>query len=616
MRRQSIGFPQYITDLLENTTTNFAPPPLKEQPQLQSMVDTLSRYHRHHLILRSTGSEKIDSLIMHALAQHISEGNTPKSLKQSRIFYFDAARFALTLNSTHAEQELLSFLNEMRSTEKRIIFIINAMHPIGNLIKPLLSEEPWRFIFIASPDQIHQHPSLFAQLESLSAVITLKEPTPAEYVALLKGYRPLLEEFHNVIISDETFSMAYTLAGGYFPGNSCFDKALELLDSGSARASTIERTDLGYKPVVTSHLLAQIIASWTQIPIANLQHTKFQTNKFSEALRNQIFGQDTAINLITATLQNACVSLQEKTRPLCNLLLVGQASVGKSLAAITIAEHLFDNKDAIFQIDLLKNEYHSIDEITVTSKNAARNCDTLLNAIKRTPYAIILIENINLISATTFKLFHDILSQGYAIDSHGNKYDFRHAIIIMTTRLASDEMSQLQKNQNDGNTTGMDLMHLVLNEPTHSGSEQQYNYSPSEIREKLFPKLTKYFPEEMLHLVNIIPFMPLDYSPMEKIIRIKLKALTLQLQKNFGIELTLAPEVIKFVTQETLWRKPISSSIDNALEHLLYSCIAHEIMLRADDKNRSKRLLVQLNSTGETLRCEFILSHETNLYKA
>ncbi len=225
------------------------------------------------------------------------------------------------------------------------------------------------------------------------------------------------------------------MASHYLSGHSIFDKTLQLLDSGAARtglSSSHEQTQP--KSILTSNLLTHVVAAWTQIPLTHLQQNKFQATRLVESLKKQIFGQDAAIELTSLLLQNASLKLQEKTGPLAAFLFAGATDTGKTATAFALTEHLFGSKKPLFQVNLTKTAYHSLSDIQVLPKANEHHCISLLEAVHQIPYAIILLENVDQIPSAVFDLFKDILVNGYAFDEFGHKYDFRHTIIVMTTR--------------------------------------------------------------------------------------------------------------------------------------------------------------------------------------
>ena len=442
--------------------------------------------------------------------------------------------------------------------------------------------------------------------DAFFSVLKLDEPENPTVLALLKLHRHALENFHRVTITDEIITSALSMAAHYLPGQSIFEKTLELLDSASARTSMLDRhAHAEQKSIVTPHFLTQAISNKTQIPVTHLQSSTFQVGKFVENLKKNIFGQDAAINNIASLLQNACLKLQDNSGPLCSFLLVGPQDAGKTEIAHAMAEHLFGDHHALIQANL-----------NTTSIFPQQEENHWLLKIQRTPYAIVLIEDIDLIPEKTLSSIQNIFVQGYLLDDRNRKYDFSHAIIIATTRIASESINDSpQSASSPANNKTLDLMQLVMNENVLDPFQNNTTgHSPSELHEKIMPGLVNHFSQKLLQHFNIIPFVSPDYAALEKIVRAKIKLLARRLHNSFGIELTFAPEVIKFLAHEALWRKSHIKSLDKLLEQHLHSMVTHEILAHAEDHERSKRLLIQLNESGQLLRCEFITAHEAAFY--
>jgi ATP-dependent Clp protease ATP-binding subunit ClpA len=379
------------------------------------------------------------------------------------------------------------------------------------------------------------------------------------------------------------------MAKHYLSSDCCLDKAFSVLDSAAARASSQEVSETSlHKSFVTHSHLTQVIANWTGIPFSHLQNNKFQNAKFIDALRRSIMGQDAAIQAIGSLLQMSCLKLNKKPGPLCSLLLIGEHGVGKTTFAYAMKEHLFGQSNALITIDFPS----SIDY------------NNLLTAVRQTPYCILLIENIEHLNQHTLHLVTEIVAKGHVFDAQKNKIDFSQAIVIITTTLGAKCISGIHETIPEKNKT-VDLMQLVLNEQLQDPTTQaEHPLSQQQMNEEIQVELANYFPSELLNHVNVVPFIPLDYSALEKIIHAKLKTLVRRLEANFGIELNYAPEVIKFLAHEALWQKTNSKSLEKLLEQHLYSCVSHEILAHSDDKNKPKNLLLQLNECGQLLRCE------------
>lgn len=605
MTKQPSLFQTYTFDLLASEKNSAHA--LKEHPQIALIIDTLSRKENHHVSLTGIQSEKVQLALLESIALHLTDGNAPQTLRNVDFIYFDAARLASNSEEPAIlAQEFKEFCAELQTTDKRIVMAVNQFHPadpFGKLLQTILRDGHWRLIVL---DDKEPRPGFTS--------IKLSQPFESQLVALLKTFKSEIENFHHVLIPEETFASALSMAMHYLPSLSCFDKALDLLDSAAARASAMERNDPTgqFKPLVTSATLALVISSWTQIPITHLHNNAFQTAKFVEALQRRIFGQDSAINSMASVLQHACIKIQEKSGPLCSFLLVGPAEVGKTTAAHTIAEHLFGHKGALLRVNLGEN-CEAIGDVKIMSDE--NKGISLLSAIQQIPYAVVLIENIHQAPAAAFNLFKNIFTHGFAVDEQGNKYDFSHAIVVITTTLGSERITALiQAPEIHETNKTLDLMQLVLNEHPHDDNPIHHQLSPQELYDELLPTLEGYFPSSLLQHLHIIPFLPLDYAALEKVIRLKVKSLARRLEMNFGIELNYAPEVIKFLAHEALWRKPSSKPIEKLLEEHLYQAVANEILAHAEDKNRPKRLFLQLNESGQVLRCEFISAMGATIY--
>jgi ATP-dependent Clp protease ATP-binding subunit ClpA len=624
----------YITSsTISSFVTIFTPTDFKKTwslTQLNLMFDILSRKHQHHLALTCAYSPLYNKALLELLAIQLKAEQTPKRLHNFQLIYIDINKLASSnISIENFIQEFNVFCDDLNKQNKSIILAFNQCQPLsetehtfftclGKTFRDLLHKDNWRLLLLVQSDQQKQ---LFQQSNSANLFTSLKlNPlSTTDALSILKTSREELENYHNIIIPDDAYSYALTMATQYLSGPlTNVDKAFQLLDSTAARAPNLERHDQSaHKPILTLNLLAQTISSWTNIPLSHLQQNKFNAVEFVQNLQKHIFGQDAALNLVGLVLQYARMKLKTKTGTLCNFLFTGPVGVGKTETAYAIAEHLFGHKNALLRVTLNKN-FHplSLKDIRVNLQSEEYSSLNLLEAIQQYPYAVILIEGLDQACANTLNLFQEIFDSGYTIDNHGNTFNFRHAIFIITTTLGSERIINLtQPHAAHDPLQTADLMQLVLNhEHIQHTPQPQHHLSHQELAEEIRPILETHFSPHLLSHLNLIPFTLLDYTSLEKIIRLKLKLLAKQLDTNFGIELTYAPEVIRFLVQETLWQGEQTKSVDKVLDQHLLSCVAHELVLHIDDKNRPKRLLLQLNDAGQVLRCEFIAENEAILF--
>jgi ATP-dependent Clp protease ATP-binding subunit ClpA len=602
---------------------------LKDQSPIPFILDTLSRQAHHHLILCGADSAIFQFAFLENIAQHFAEEHIPKTLRDAHFFLLDIQQIILnTVEPDQLEQDFKILCKKLEKENKRIILAINHIAPLftnnqdnllnclNTLIKPLLSNEQWRIIAITDKEvPLSQH----AHLQHYFSSLRLSDPTTTDLLALLKTRRDDLEHFHHVLIPDEIFSYTLSLATHYMSGSqTILNKTLQLLDSAAARTSALERNEQTnqFKPIVTQAILANIISSWTRIPLSHLQQNKFKASDFIQNMQKYIFSQESALNLIGLTLQHARLKLHHQTGPLCSFLFAGPPHIGKSTTAYAIAEQLFGHKEALFNVILGKNQFATtLSNIKINTKITGNFSSRLIDAIQQNPYAVILLENIDQTNAHILDLFQDILMHGYGTDEEGNRYDFRHAIFIITTTIGTERLINLaHADTTQESTQTADLMQLVLNEQIAHPTSPHIHLSPQELNEEIFPALEQTFSNTLLRHLNLVPFGLLEQAGLEKIIRLKIKAFAKQLDHHFGIELTFAPEVIRFLIQETLWRGTLTRPIDKILEQHLYPCVAQQLLGQTDDKNKLKRLLLQLNDSGQVLHCEFVSANDATLY--
>jgi len=599
--------------------------PLKDHAQIPCIIDTLGRKDNHHILLKGSPSEKIYQAILESIALHLSTGHVPRKLRTADVIYFNVKRLQLTpIKPDAIKTAFETFCAEAKAADKCLIFAVNdlelfnvnndstATGMLNALLQSKISDDQWRLIVFSDQQQT-------PHLESFFSTIVLNELTENERLAVLKAFQSEIENYHHILIPDEVFHYALSLTTHYLGGKSSLDKTLELLDSSAARASILERTEQNaqsFRPILTTMIVAHVVSSWTQISLMHLNHNKFKSSKFLQHLQQRIFGQDTAVNSIGSVLQSNCIKLRERISPTFNLILTGPQGVGKKEFAFSLSEYLFGHRNALLQVDLDKAQSAtSLSDVFVMTQSDQKQCIPLLSAIQSKPYAVLLFENINAIPNPILDLFKDIFIHGCAYDKQGNAYDFRHATIIITTTLGAEQITALAQRQPENNAGEiMDLMQLVLNENANQISAQPH-LSQHELREHILPALQLYFASDILRHSHIIPFMPLEQTSLEKIIKLKIHALAKSLEENFEVELSYAPEVIKFLAHEAVKQNENAHALVKLFEQHVYTSIASEILLRIDDKNKSKRLALLLNESGQILRCEFMTTNEAMLYK-
>jgi ATP-dependent Clp protease ATP-binding subunit ClpA len=602
-------FVKYAKNLLSPTDTisNFA---LEHHPQIPLFIDVLCRQRHPHLLLLKSSANIFDETMIQSLWRTLSP--TSKISQNAYAIYFDVVKFMLSDETIDdIENDFRILCEDMRVNNKRMFFVMNQLEPLlsqtefheifGKKLRSLLTNDQWRFIVLTEEDIYKKAILQHRFLRELFTKTKISEPSEVESLMVLKQHCIRLENFHQVIISEEVMVSAMSLANTYFSNSSVLDKAFELLDIAATRVDS-------NASMMNIHLM-NVVSRWSFIPLTHLQNNKFQVESLIAALQQRIFGQDQPIEQMTTLLQNAYIKLHKKLGPLCSFMLAGPPQCGKAALVTSLGEQLFGHNNAVFRVNL-NNTTHCLANMTINTGLHAEHCIDLYTALQQTPYAILFFENIECFPEAVQSIVKNILAYGY-ISEEMKKYDFRHSIIIISTTVGSEHIIRLVQSIPEKNRQ-IDLMQLVLNEHIHAtGHPINQQGLQEKMIEHIFPELTDKFSKDILSHTNLIPFLPLSFIALEKIIQNKLSTLKKRLEVTFNLDLHYAPEIIKFLAQEALWQHTYMKSLDKVLEHYLYSCVSHEILRHMGiQNNKSKRLLLQLNEQGQSLKCEFVIANE------
>ena len=576
--------------------------PFIEHPQFQHLIDILARKHCHHAALLAGFSPTFFLHIMNALSLHLTHDHVPVYLRDAEVIYLDMhdlpANPTVEIAARHDENQKI-----------RIIALINASPDfVHRHLAPLLTRPELRFIMLARPDDKKSHDYLKTDFN----FIELLAPSEKDILAVLKEKRSELEQYHHVTISDECLVEAFRLAERFLSADHSLDKALQLLDSAAARLAATEHTEKNgtTKPVLAGDSLANILANWTQIPASHLQLNKFKLTEFTQGMRQKIFGQDVAVTIFGHALQQAHARLRHNLGPFCSFLFAGPEHSGKKSAALALVEQLFKQLNILYFAQPFSHEVRSITDIKL-QRCHDKHYATLKDVIREIPYAVFFFNHVDMASPGIIDNLHQIFATGHMHDEEGNDYNFRQATIILSTTLGAEYLTDITKlfDATEGDDP-VDLMQLIMTEQKNATVHQELRYSPQELVDGLMPIITPFLPESICQHLHVVPFIPLDKSAIEKIIHLKLKLLDRQLEMRYAVELTYAQEVIRHLAREVSVTQDSDDymvDIDKVLRQL-YFCIEHAIFSQVDNPNRPTQLLLQLNETGQLLRCDWATS--------
>ncbi|MHB1376537.1 MAG: AAA family ATPase, partial [Candidatus Humimicrobiaceae bacterium] len=462
--------------------------------------------------------------------------------------------------------------------------------------------------------------------------IYVDEPSIYETIEILKGLRDRYESFHGITITDGALAAAAKLAQRYIADRFLPDKAIDLIDEAASRVrirsvmappnlkeieenidkviaekeeaianqdyekaaelrdqekkllnekiditESWKRLEKKGKEKVDENEIAEVLSNWTGVPVYKL--TEGETARLMNmetSLHERVIGQDEAINIVSKAIRRSRSGLKDPKRPIGSFMFLGPSGVGKTELAKTISEFLFGKEEALIQIDMSEYmEKHSVSKL-VGSPPGYIGYDEggqLTEMIRRKPYCVILLDEIEKAHPDVFNILLQIFEDGHLTDSQGRRVDFKNTVIIMTSNLGAKE---IQKN----NAFGFQVM-------------ENEDVSYSDTKKKVMSHLKETFKPEFINRVDeIVVFHKLTKEQIYKIIDLMVLRIETQLE-NQGIGIELSESAKEFLINKgfdsVMGARPMRRSIQNYVEDPISEKIisgeikpGHNIKISAD----------------------------------
>ena len=612
----STFFTQYGKYYSPHHTRKNAVIPFKEHPQFPILVDILIRKYHHHALLAADFPMGMIPTFLEAFLQYLTQESVPHQLRNIELIPLD---IETKIKQKTLEKDFHGLREILDNTDKYLLIVLTHIDVLikrshqsddhtflRRQLETLLTHPKCRFLLVTNGKDYKKD----AYFDDHFTSLHLSGPTEIDVMTILKQQREELESYHKVVIPEELLEQAYALSERFLSTNHTLEKTLLLLDSGAARAALLERleTNNQFKPILTSSVLTQVLAGWTHIPATQLSLNKFKLTEFIQGMQQKVFGQDAAITVIGHDLQQVQAQLHPSMGPFCSLLFVGAPHTGKETMALALVEQLFKQLDMLYLVQQPSPMVNTLTDIKI-KRLVDNRYFALKDIIQQTPYAVIMFENIDQANTMMLEGIQEILTTGFSHDDHGNQFNFRQSIIILSTTAGSERLADFAKTLIvEDDIPAIDLMQLVMSEQKHEPMSEGHIYSPQELTDKVITHIAPYLPQSLYQNATLVPFMPLNKHAIEKIIRLKLKLLAKQLDNRYGIELAYAPEITRYLAQEVLMKyvnEKQTVDIEKSLRQLYFS-IEQAILSQADNKNRPNQLFLQLNETGQVLRCDWL----------
>jgi len=461
-RTQTPLLDRYGRDLVQLARDGKLTPAIGREAEIRSVARTLTRSKKNNpLLLGDAGVGK--TAVIEGLAYNIAHGLAPAPLLGKRIVQIDIGTIvAGTSLRGQFEERLVGLVEETRLSPDVILFI-DEIHTIvgagdtidsnldaANILKPPLSRGEIACIGATTHEEYRKVILQDSALERRFRTIDINEPSPADTLLILQGAQARYAAHHAVEILPEALKAAVDLSGRYMINRRQPDKSLDLLDEACARlviqSATGSAIDSAPR-IVTPEVIADVLAEWTGIPVRELNADERRRFANIEAdLRTVVIGQDHAVQVVSEAIKTHRAGLSDPGRPVGVFLFLGPSGVGKTELAKALAANLFGSEDALIRFDM--SEFH--DEHTVARligsppgyKDSARG-GQLTEALRRKPYAVILLDEVEKAAPEVFDIFLQVFDDGRLTDARGTTADARHAVWIMTSNVGTAESGKV-----------------------------------------------------------------------------------------------------------------------------------------------------------------------------
>ena len=537
-------------------------------------------------------------------------------------------RLKNVMNEIRESKNVILFLDEMHT-------IIGAGGAEGaidasNILKPALARGEIQAIGATTLDEYRKHVEKDAALERRFQPVMVGEPTKEEALLILEGLRDKYEAHHKVKITDEALKSAVELSDRYIADRFLPDKAIDLVDEAASkvrikiftappdlkrleeelealekekseaislqnyeRAAELrdrmqhirQKLEDGRKnwndkasskdSVVTEEDIASIVSGWTGIPVTKLaEEESNRLLNLESILHQRVIGQEEAVLAVSKAIKRARVGLKDPKRPVGSFIFLGPTGVGKTELSKALADALFGDENAVIRIDMSEYmEKHTVSKLIGSPPGYVgyEEGGQLTEKVRRKPYSVILLDEIEKAHPDVFNVLLQILDDGRLTDGKGRTVDFKNSVVIMTSNVG---VSTIRKQ-------------AVLGFAT-SSNEREDAYE--KMKENVLEELKKTFRPEFLNRIDeIIVFHQLQEEHIRKIVDLMLKSLLVRI-KEMNINLEITDKARAFLAEkgydQAYGARPLRRAIQKMVEDQL-----SEEMLKGEIKPGSEVLV-------------------------
>ena len=487
----------------------------------------------------------------------------------------------------------------------------------ANILKPALARGEFQVVGATTLDEYKKHIEKDAALERRFQPVLVGEPSEEDALEILKGLRDRYEAFHKAKITDEALEAAVSLSSRYITDRFLPDKAIDVVDEAASKvrmkvfsaapdvkaletqladvkkekeaavtAQEFEKAakmrdeekriekeindkkkaakeNSDAKLVVTDEDIASVVAQWTGIPVSKIAQEESESLlHLEEELHKRVIGQDEAVVAVSKAVRRARAGLKDPKRPIGSFLFLGPTGVGKTELARALAVALFGDETAMIRLDMSEYmEKHTVSRLVGAPPGYVgyEEGGQLTDAVRRKPYSVILLDEVEKAHADFFNILLQVLDDGRLTDSQGRTVDFRNTVIIMTSNLGakalrkdSPELGFLAAKKADSNTEDVSVVNF------------------KEAKKSVMDSVKCHFRPEFLNRIDeMIVFHALTSNDLKQIVTILMDTVVKRLG-DMGLSLEISPAAMDLLVKEgsdfSMGARPLKRAIQRLIE--------------------------------------------------
>jgi len=553
--------------------------------EIDRVIQILNRRQKNNpILIGEPGVGK--TAIAEGLAVRIAEGQVPVKLLDAEIYLLDlTALVAGTQFRGQFEGRMKAIISEAKSSGN-IILVIDEVHNIAgageaesgamnaaNILKPALARGDVQIIGATTTEEYRKHIEKDTALERRFQPVLVDEPTPEESIEIIKGIKDYYEDFHKVLISDEIIELAVKMSERYIHERFLPDKAIDVIDEAGSRANLknmglveLEALKNQLAKVISDkedaaaiddyenaaecrikelkitdkikdleiqcenvHIededIAYVIEAWTKIPVQTIsEDEKDKLINLEKRLHKRVKGQEEAVKSLSKAIRRSRSGFKKRFKP-SSFIFVGPTGVGKTELTKALAEELFGSEEAMIRFDMSEYmEKHTVSKLIGAPPGYVGydQAGQLTEKVRRRPYSVILLDEIEKAHIDVFNILLQILEDGRLTDSQGRSVNFENTVIIMTSNAGTTSKSSTIGYNND--TKGANDDHID-------------------------DALKSYFRPEFLNRVDeIVIFNQLPKEVLSEIVSVMLKDV-IQMGRDKKITIKVSKEVENYLVE-------------------------------------------------------------------